>query len=217
MITDPGLAGLPMISDAIAANQSADLPTGLFSNVQPNPIGKNVTDGVAAYHDGNHDGVIAWGGGSAVDAAKAVALREAMSAEFARYARRVVENAAVLAAALHEEGLRIVSGGTDNHLMCVDLRGTGLTGKEASWMLEDAGIAVNKNQIPYDPQPPLVTSGIRLGTPAVTTRGMGATEMTDIARLIGRVLCASGKESVLCAVREEVLALCERFPLPMRG
>lgn len=150
-------------------------------------------------------------------AAKTVALREAMSPEFARYARRVVENATALSTALQEEGLRIVSGGTDNHLMCVDLRGIGLTGKEASWMLEDAGIAVNKNQIPYDPQPPIVTSGIRLGTPAVTTRDMGAVEMTDIARLIGRVLRASGDESVLCSVREEVLALCERFPLPALG
>jgi glycine hydroxymethyltransferase len=147
-------------------------------------------------------------------AAKAVCLREAMQPDFAAYARRVVENAAALARALHQEGLRIVSGGTDNHLMLVDLRSVGLTGLVAEEALEGAGIAVNKNLIPYDPQPPRVTSGIRLGTPAVTSRGMGEAEMAHIGRLVGRVLRDLGDARTLDDVHRDVCALGRHFPVP---
>ncbi len=150
-------------------------------------------------------------------AAKAVALREAMRPEFAEYARRVVSNADALARALQGEGFRIVSGGTDTHLMLVDLRPFNLTGKVAEAVLEDAGIAVNKNLIPYDPQPPLTTSGIRVGTPAATTRGMGAAQMGLIAGLIGRLLHSPEDQDVLNEVRAEVGALCRQFPVPVIG
>jgi glycine hydroxymethyltransferase len=149
-----------------------------------------------------------------VIAAKAVALREAMSPAFARYARQVVKNAAVLAQALQDQGLRIVSGGTDNHLMLVDLQGLAITGLTAERALDEAGIAVNKNLLPYDPQPPKVTSGIRVGTAAATTRDMGASEMARIARLIGRVLRAPQEAHTLRAVRDEARSLCAQFPLP---
>ncbi len=152
-----------------------------------------------------------------VIAAKAVALREAMRPEFADYARNTVRNADALARALQAEGLRIVSGGTDNHLLLVDLRPFGLTGKVAETVLEDAGIAVNKNLIPYDPQPPMTTSGIRIGTPAVTTRGMGVSEMSIIARLIGQLLRNPEDQQVLEQVRAEVKALCRQFPVPIIG
>ena len=150
-----------------------------------------------------------------VIAGKAAALRQAMQPEFLAYARQIVENARTLARSLEEEGLRIVSGGTDNHLMLVDLRGIGLTGSQAEIALGTAGIAVNKNMIPYDPQPPKVTSGIRIGTPAATTRGMGEEEMVQIARLIGRVLRAPQNAEVLEMAVVEVNALCERFPVPI--
>jgi len=152
-----------------------------------------------------------------VIAAKAVALREAMRPEFADYARNTVRNADALARALQAEGLRIVSGGTDNHLLLVDLRPFGLTGKVAEAVMEDAGIAVNKNLIPYDPQPPMTTSGIRIGTPAVTTRGMGVSEMSIIARLIGQLLRNPEDQQVLEQVRAEVKALCRQFPVPIIG
>jgi glycine hydroxymethyltransferase len=137
-----------------------------------------------------------------------------MSDAFKDYARRVVENAKALAAELARQGLRIVSGGTDNHLMLVDLTSTSLTGKQAEAALEQVGITCNKNAIPFDPQPPAVTSGIRLGTPAVTTRGMGPTEMVQIARWIVRVLGSYGDQAVYRQVREEVLELATRFPVP---
>jgi glycine hydroxymethyltransferase len=149
-----------------------------------------------------------------VIAAKAVCFKEAMSDAFKDYARRVVENAKALAAELARQGLRIVSGGTDNHLMLVDLTSTGLTGKQAEAALEQVGITCNKNAIPFDPRPPAVTSGIRLGTPAVTTRGMGPTEMVQIARWIVRVLGSYGDQAVYRQVREEVLELATRFPVP---
>ncbi len=149
-----------------------------------------------------------------VIAAKAVCFKEAMSDEFRDYARRVVENAKTLAAELSRQGLRIVSGGTDNHLMLVDLTSTGLTGKQAEAALEQVGITCNKNAIPFDSRPPAVTSGIRLGTPAVTTRGMGPTEMVQIARWIVKVLGNYGDQAVYRQVREEVLELATRFPVP---
>jgi glycine hydroxymethyltransferase len=148
-------------------------------------------------------------------AAKAVALRLAMAPTFKTYTRQVVDNARALADALQAAGLRVVSGGTDNHLMLVDVRPTGLSGAAAEEALERAGIATNKNMIPYDPNPPRVTSGIRIGTPAVTTRGMGRDEMVLVARWIAQVLAAPGDEGLAARVRGEVRALCARFPVPI--
>lgn len=148
-------------------------------------------------------------------AAKTVALGEASRSEFQTYAARIVENAQRLAAALQERGIRIVSGGTDNHLMLADLRVLSITGKTAEEALDRAGITLNKNSIPYDPEKPFVTSGIRIGTPAVTTCGMGANEMDQIAELIDRVLRAPEDKAVVAAVREEVRSLVARFsPYP---
>ena len=154
-----------------------------------------------------------------VIAAKAVALGEALQPSFKAYARAVVENARVLAATLVEQGVAIVSGGTDNHLMLADLRAKNLTGKAAETSLNAAGLTCNKNGIPYDPQKPMVTSGIRLGTPAATTRGFGTAEFREVGRLIGEVLnglaaANSGDNSrAEQAVRARVSALCERFPI----
>ena len=148
-----------------------------------------------------------------VVAAKAVAFGEALRPEFKEYQRRIVENAQVLAEGLVRAGLRLVSGGTDNHLMLVDLRPKKLTGKVAEEALGKAGITVNKNMIPWDPEKPMTTSGIRIGTPALTTRGMGAREMTLVAALIGRVLDAPSDEAVVARVRGEVKDLCQHFPM----
>ncbi len=148
-----------------------------------------------------------------VIAAKAVALHEALQPDFKQYQRRIVENATVLAEGLKSAGLRLVSGGTDTHLMLVDLRPKHLTGKVAEDALGKAGITVNKNMIPWDPEKPMTTSGIRVGTPAITTRGMGVGEMLLVARLIGRVLDAPSDEKVLQKVRSEVRDLCAHFPL----
>jgi glycine hydroxymethyltransferase len=148
-----------------------------------------------------------------VIAAKAVALKEALDPSFAEYARRVVANAKALAAALVAAGLDVVSGGTDNHLMLVDLRNRGLTGKLAERALDHAGITVNKNTVPRETQSPFVTSGIRIGTPAVTTRGMGESEMRIIASLIDRVLAAPEDPDIVAGVRDEVHRLAAQFPL----
>ena len=148
-------------------------------------------------------------------AAKAVAFAEAMTPEFRTYSRRTVANARRLAAALIEHGFAIVSGGTDSHVMMVDLRPKGLTGKAAEQLLVRAGITVNKNTIPDDPQSPFVTSGIRLGTPALTTRGMGEAEMTRIAELIDRVLTRRD-DATVDRVRGEVEELASGFPLYQR-
>jgi glycine hydroxymethyltransferase len=148
-----------------------------------------------------------------VIAAKAVAFHEALQPEFKTYQRRIVENAVVLAEGLKAAGLRLVSGGTDNHLMLVDLRPKKLTGKVAEEALGKAGITVNKNMIPWDPEKPFTTSGVRVGTPALTSRGMGAREMTLVAALIGRVLDAPTDEAVLAKVRGEVKDLCKQFPM----
>ncbi len=150
-----------------------------------------------------------------VIAAKAVAFREALQPAFRDYSARVVANAAALAAALADEGFRIVSGGTDNHLMLVDLRPFGVTGKVAQEALDAAGITCNKNQIPNDPEKPFVTSGLRLGSAAVTTAGMGIAEMGDVARLIARALRGVGDETVRQGVLADVHDLCGRFtPYP---
>ena len=146
-------------------------------------------------------------------AAKAVALREAQSAGFRDYQARVVANTGRLAAAFAEQGFRIVSGGTDNHVFLLDVTPRGLTGKVAEKALDRAAITVNKNTIPFDTQPPLVASGIRIGTAAVSTRGMGEAEMDAIAALATEVLAAPEDDAVAASVRERVHALTRRFPL----
>ncbi|MEE9470917.1 MAG: serine hydroxymethyltransferase [Gemmatimonadota bacterium] len=148
-----------------------------------------------------------------VIAAKAVALREAGSDEFRAYAAQVVENARALGEELGRRGYRLVSGGTDTHLLLVDLRNTDLTGKDAEEMLERAGITVNKNTVPFETRSPFVTSGIRIGTSAVTTRCMTGTEMRAIAGMIDRVLRSGASDPDVAAVQAEVRALCEAFPL----
>ena len=147
-------------------------------------------------------------------AAKAIALKEAQAPDFKLYIQNVVNNAKTMAAALTASGARIVSGGTDNHLMLVDLGGLGITGKESEKWLDEANITVNKNGIPFDQKSPFITSGIRVGTPALTTRGMGAREMEEIAGYIMEVLKAKGESTVIAAVKQKVLALTARFPLP---
>ena len=147
-------------------------------------------------------------------AAKAIALKEAATPEFAAYAAQIVANTKALAQGLQSEGLRLVSGGTDNHLVLVDVGVKRLTGKVAETALDAAGITANKNTIPYDEQRPTVTSGVRIGTPALTTRGMREAEMADVARLIGRVLDAVDDESVRVAVRSDVQDLASAFPIP---
>jgi glycine hydroxymethyltransferase len=149
-----------------------------------------------------------------VVAAKAVAFAEAARPAFRDYAAAVVANAAALAEALAEEGFRLVSGGTENHLVLVDLRpfDADLTGKMAQEVLDEAGISSNKNTIPADPRSPFVTSGLRLGTPALTTAGMGTDEMPVVAGLLARALRERGDEAALAAIRDEVAALCSKFP-----
>ncbi|MGI1657446.1 MAG: serine hydroxymethyltransferase [Desulfitobacterium sp.] len=147
-----------------------------------------------------------------VIAAKAVAFGEALKPEFMEYQKRIVENAKILAAALADKGFRLVSGGTDNHLMLVDVRPKGLTGKEAESILDEVGITVNKNTIPYDTASPTVTSGIRIGTPAVTSRGMDAEAMKKIADAIDSALTERNEKGAAKA-REIVAGLCAQFPL----
>ena len=149
-----------------------------------------------------------------VIAAKAVALKEAQAPSYKTYIQNILANAATLSAALTAGGARIVSGGTDNHLMLVDLTGLGITGKEAEKWLDEANITVNKNGIPFDTKGPMVTSGIRVGTPALTTRGMGTAEMEEVGEYIMEVLKAKGDPKAIARVKEKVLKLTSRFPLP---
>ena len=146
-------------------------------------------------------------------AAKAVCFQEAMQPEFKEYARQVVANAKVLAQSLADEGFRIISGGTDNHLMLVDVFSKGMLGSEAEKALGEAGITVNKNAIPFDTNPPMKPSGIRIGSPALTTRGMKEAEMKQIGRWIAEALLQRTDTAVLSKVRKQVLDLCEAFPL----
>jgi glycine hydroxymethyltransferase len=146
-------------------------------------------------------------------AAKAICLKEASEPAFAEYQRQIVANAAKLAGVLTSSGFRLVSGGTDNHLMLVDVFSKGLTGKVAEAALGKAGITVNKNAIPFDQNPPMVASGVRLGTPAVTTRGMGEAEMETVGDLITRALKTPEDDRALGMIRAEVEALCRKFPL----
>jgi glycine hydroxymethyltransferase len=147
-------------------------------------------------------------------AGKAVCFHEDLQPAFKQYQQQVVKNAQVLAAALEDKDIRLVSGGTDNHLMLVDLTKTGVTGKDAAIALDKAAITVNKNAIPFDTKSPFVTSGIRVGTPAVTTRGMKEPEMEKIAGFIKRAVRNAGNDAVLAQIREEVLALTAQFPIP---
>ena len=144
-------------------------------------------------------------------AAKAVAFGEALTDEFKVYQQNIVKNAKVLAEKLMERGVKLVSGGTDNHLMLLDLRGTGITGKELEKRLDEVHITANKNAIPNDPESPFVTSGVRLGTPAVTSRGFGEKEMELIAGFISDIIFdyENSKDRVL----KEVVELCEKFPI----
>jgi glycine hydroxymethyltransferase len=146
-------------------------------------------------------------------AAKAVAFHEAARPEFAAYQRRILQNAQALSAAVAAEGFRLVSGGTDNHLFLVDVACRGMMGRTAERALENVSITVNKNAIPWDPYPPLKAGGIRVGTPAVTTRGMGVEEMREIGHWIGQILSQPENESLQAEVRAQVAAMCARFPL----
>ena len=150
-----------------------------------------------------------------VIAGKAVAFAEAQRPEFARYAQQIVANAKALADALQVEGFRLCTDGTDNHLMLVDLRpfDTDLTGKVAQEVLDRAGITLNKNQFPFDPRSPFVTSGLRIGTPSVTTQGMTESEMPLIAGLLGEALRRRDDADALVGIRHEVAALCRKFPI----
>jgi glycine hydroxymethyltransferase len=148
-----------------------------------------------------------------VIAAKAVCLKEAATPEFEAYAKRVVENASVLATELMARGFTLVTGGTDNHLVLVDLKKAGFSGADAETALHAAGITVNKNAVPDDPRPPAVTSGIRIGTPAVTTRGFGAAEMRSLAGWIDEAIQKRAEPASLAAIRRRVEELCAAFPL----
>ncbi|MFP3125676.1 serine hydroxymethyltransferase [Ectobacillus funiculus] len=146
-------------------------------------------------------------------AAKAVAFKEALQPSFKEYAQQVIENAVILGEELKKEGAALVSGGTDNHIVLLDVRPWDLTGKEAEGLLEEAGITVNKNTIPYDPQSPFVTSGVRMGTAALTTRGMKQEEMVQIAKVIASVLKSKGNKEVLKQAKETTKAICDMYPL----
>jgi glycine hydroxymethyltransferase len=148
-----------------------------------------------------------------VIAAKAVAFKEALQPSFKEYAKQVVKNAQALAATLMEQGYMLVSGGTDTHLMLVDLSNNGITGKKAETILEHAGITVNKNMVPFDTQSPMVTSGVRIGTAALTTRGMKETEMKAIGMFIDRALKNPDDEKNLATIRAEILTMTSQFPI----
>lgn len=143
-------------------------------------------------------------------AAKAVCFGEALKDDFKAYQQQVVKNAKALSEALLDEGLSLVSGGTDNHLILLDLRGTGITGKEAEHRLDEVSITVNKNAIPFDPEKPFVTSGVRIGTPAVTTRGMKEDDMAEIAKLIKMTITDFSKAD---EIKARALALTKKYPL----
>ncbi len=148
-----------------------------------------------------------------VIAGKAVAFGEALKPEFKTYCAQVIENARALAGQLQNRGFKIVSGGTDNHLMLVDLRSIGMTGKQADQLVSAVNITANKNTVPFDPESPFVTSGLRLGSPAMTSRGMGVSEFTEIGNIIADRLLSPEDENVAADCRRRVAALCERFPL----
>ncbi|MEM8602269.1 MAG: serine hydroxymethyltransferase, partial [Cyanobacteria bacterium P01_H01_bin.121] len=148
-----------------------------------------------------------------VIAGKAVAFGEALKPEFKQYSGQVIANAQAMAAQLQTRGLKTVSGGTDNHLILVDLRSVGMTGKAADRLVSTINITANKNTVPFDPESPFVTSGLRLGSPAMTTRGLGSTEFEEIANIIAECLLNPEDPAVHQTCRQRVAALCERFPL----
>jgi glycine hydroxymethyltransferase len=148
-----------------------------------------------------------------VIAAKAVAFGEALQPSFKTYCGQVIANAQALASQLQQRGFKIVSGGTDNHLMLVDLQSIGMTGKQADLLVSDVNITANKNTVPFDPQSPFVTSGLRLGSPAMTTRGMGETEFVEIGNIIADRLLSPEDEKIATACRSRIVTLCEKFPL----
>ncbi|MBU4128924.1 serine hydroxymethyltransferase, partial [bacterium] len=150
-------------------------------------------------------------------AAKAVCFAQALKSDFKEYQMQIIKNAQALAAELKKEGLRLVSGGTDNHLMLIDLTDKNITGKEAEEVLGKAGIVVNKNTIPFEKRSPFITSGLRIGTPAVTTRGMKEEEMKRIAKWIGEILKDIQNEKTIARIKGEVKELCDRFPLYKHG
>ncbi len=189
----------------------------LVGNDGPSPTGETLRNGTPKTTTQVLDSAVFPGviGGPLmhVIAAKAVAFGEALRPEFAGYARRVVENARAMAEAFVENGYGVASGGTDNHLCLIDLRSKGLTGKIAEALLGEAGITVNKNMVPYDTESPFVTSGIRVGSPAMTTRGLGPDEFRHVVALMDRVLASPSSEGERRNVRREVKALCDAFPL----
>ena len=225
------------IADSIGARVLTDIahPAGLIAaGVLPNPVPLSdvVTTTTHKTLRGPRGGLILWNdralsrtlnrmtfpgiqGGPMmhVIAAKAVAFSEALRPEFRDYAVQVVANARALGEALAGRGFRLVSGGTDNHLLLVDVRSRGFTGRDAEVALEAAGITANKNTIPFDPEKPMIASGIRLGTAALTTRGLGVSEMRIVADLIDRALAAAGDEAALRGIAEEVAELSSGFPL----
>ncbi|MCB1197330.1 MAG: serine hydroxymethyltransferase [Deltaproteobacteria bacterium] len=146
-------------------------------------------------------------------AAKAVAFHEIMDPAFKQYSQNVIDNANVLATSLIEHGIDLTSGGTDNHLMLIDLRKKNLTGKKVEKVLDEAGITTNKNMVPFDEASPFITSGIRMGVPAITTRGMGVAEMQTIGKMVADVIDHADDEAVVAQVREKVLEICNQFPL----
>jgi glycine hydroxymethyltransferase len=150
-------------------------------------------------------------------AAIAVALKEADSEDFRAYARRTVANAKALAAALNELGFRLVSGGTDNHLILIDVTPRGITGKRAAKALHDAGIECNYNTVPFDPRKPFDPSGVRIGTPSISSRGIGEDHMAAIAKWMDRAIAAADDERALHAIRAEVAEFCKAFPAPGIG
>jgi glycine hydroxymethyltransferase len=149
-----------------------------------------------------------------VVAGKAICFGEALKPEFREYAQRIIDNAQALAGQLMADGLRLVSGGTDNHLILADVTALGVGGKEAEAALDKAGITINKNMIPYDPRKPMDPSGIRIGTPALTTRGMGPSEMRKVGSWIIQALKGATDDAALAKIRREVLELCQQFPVP---
>ena len=225
------------IADAVEATLMADIahPAGLIAGgVHPSPLpyAQVVTSTTQKTLRGPRGGLILCTAelGREIDfavfpfsqggpfmhviAAKAVCFGEALRPEFARYAAQVVSNAQTIARELSEAGLRIISGGTDNHLLLVDLTPLGVTGREAEAALEQANIIANKNAIPFDPRPPRVASGLRLGTPAITSRGFKEEEAKEVARLIIRVLTNMEDEEVRHQVKQQVKELTSRFPIP---
>lgn len=213
-----GVYPSPVGSSRSGKNQGADVVTFTTHKTMRGPRGGAIicTEELASAIDKAVFPGLQGGPLEHIIGAKAVSFKEAASEEFVAYQKQVVANAKELASSLENQGFRLVSGGTDSHMVLADLRtfDEELTGKEAQEVLDRAGITCNRNQIPYDPRSPFITSGLRFGTPAQTTAGMGEQEMTYIAELVGRVLKNRTDDSLVEQVREEVALLCSKFPPP---